>query len=74
MTAAEDDYRRGFHDGELGRCEARGSDSYASGWRVGATFASQPTEPTKVDATPRTVEIADVLAEIPRDLWTPGVH
>jgi hypothetical protein len=65
VTAAEDDYRRGFHDGESGRSEASGSDSYAAGWRVGATFARDAPEQTT--ATPRTADIRDVLAEIPRD-------
>jgi hypothetical protein len=69
VTTAEDDYRRGFHDGESGRREAKGSDSYASGWRVGATFAKQSPEPTA--PTARTVDIKDVVAEIPTELWTP---
>jgi hypothetical protein len=69
MTAAEDDYRRGFHDGESGRSEASGSDSYAAGWRVGAAFArDEPEAPAPVV---RTADIADVVAEIPRHLWTP---
>jgi hypothetical protein len=72
VTTAEDDYRRGFHDGESGRCEAKGSDSYASGWRVGATFAKPAPEPTAPSApSTRTVDVQDVLAEIPSRLWTP---
>jgi len=72
VTVAEDDYRRGFHDGESGRCEARGSDSYASGWRVGTTFAKQALEPTEsTEPSARTVDVQDVLAELPRELWTP---
>jgi len=69
MTVAEDDYRRGFHDGELGRCEASGSDSYAAGWRVGKTFADQT--PEAATPSPRTVDVNDVVAELPRELWTP---
>lgn len=72
-TTAEDDYRRGFHDGEAGRCETRGSDSYAAGWRVGTTFAQEAPElADPAPASARTVDVQDVLAELPRGLWTPG--
>jgi hypothetical protein len=67
-TTAEDDYRRGFHDGEMGRCAARGSDSYAAGWRIGTTFARDAGEvPALTPPTPRTVEVQDVLSELPRE-------
>ncbi len=69
MTVAEDDYRRGFHDGERGRTQASGSDSYISGWRIGSTFAREAPEPA-VEAA-RTVDVQDVLAEIPGELRTP---
>jgi hypothetical protein len=67
-TTAEDDYRRGFHDGELGRCAVRGTDSYAAGWRIGTTFARDVSEVPELTApTPRTVDVADVLSELPRE-------
>jgi hypothetical protein len=75
LTAAEDDYRRGFHDGESGRPEKTGSDSYAAGWRVGSRFALDTAEPPEPALPPaRTADIADVLAEIPKRLWTPSTR
>jgi hypothetical protein len=66
---AEQDYRRGFHDGEAGRTEARGSDSYCAGYRVGATFARDALQaPETATDSARTVDVAEVLAEIPRRL------
>jgi hypothetical protein len=71
-TAAEDDYRRGFHDGEAGRPQTSDSDSYAAGWRVASIFARDPAEQLTPVPAARTVNLADVMAELPRGLWTPG--
>jgi hypothetical protein len=71
-TRAEEDYRRGFHDGESGRAEVSGSESYRGGYRVGALFARdahQAAEPSAGET--RAVDVADVLAEIPRRLRKP---
>jgi hypothetical protein len=66
---AEDDYRRGFEDGEAGRTQASDTDSYAAGWRVATIFAR---DTAALDGpAPRTVDIQDVVAELPRGLWTP---